>query len=79
MNSLRKWKYEPQIVNGGMESCWRVQDLANWLKVPIKNIYNHLSGRTINPEAFRRWGNIIIFIPWRCRELLEMDELFFPR
>lgn len=59
-----------------LERLWRVRDFASWLGVCPKNIYNHLSDEAINPDAFRRWGGFIVFLPWKCRKLLEVDALF---
>jgi hypothetical protein len=58
------------------EKCWRVEQFAAWLGVCPKNIYNHMCDGSINTEAYRRWGNLVIFLPWRCKELLDMNTLF---
>ena len=73
----KKWRYQPNPQEP--EKLWRVADFAKWLGVNVYNVYDHLESGNINPMAYRRWGRIIHFIPWRCTELLEDDTLFIRR
>jgi hypothetical protein len=79
MNSRpKKWRYaddEKKLP----ENLWRVADFAKWLGVGVYNVYDHLEAGNINPMCYRRWGRIILFIPWRCAELIEDDRIFIKK
>lgn len=74
----KKWRYTHNS-NEDPDKLWRIKDFADWLGVKVYNVYDHLEAGNINPLCYRRWGRIILFMPWRCVELLEDDTLFIKR